>query len=97
MLPVDLPPIADLRSRLLPPSPRLSVCAQSALDYSWTKRVDPIGGVFITAEGLLMYLEPEQALVFGLAHQVEPPSRRADFPVRRRRCRSVCQSPRRRT
>ena len=24
--------------------------------------VDPSGGVFITAEGLLMYLQPEQAL-----------------------------------
>ncbi|MCV7259776.1 class I SAM-dependent methyltransferase [Mycobacterium shimoidei] len=61
-LTVDLPPIIDLRARLLPESPRISVCAQSVLDYSWTERVDPSHGVFITAEGLLMYLQPEEAL-----------------------------------
>jgi O-methyltransferase involved in polyketide biosynthesis len=61
-LTVDLPPIVDVRTRLLPPSPRVSVCAQSALDYSWTESVDRSGGVFITAEGLLNYLQPEQAL-----------------------------------
>jgi O-methyltransferase involved in polyketide biosynthesis len=61
-LTVDLPPITDIRSQLLPASPRVSVCAQSALDYSWMDSVDPSGGVFVTAEGLLMYLQPEQAL-----------------------------------
>ena len=61
-LTVDLPPVVDLRARLLPESPRMSVCAQSALDYRWTKRVDPSQGVLITAEGLLMYLQPEIAL-----------------------------------
>lgn len=61
-LTVDLPPIIDVRTRLLPPSPRVSVHAQSALDYSWMESVDPSSGVFITAEGLLMYLQPEQAL-----------------------------------
>jgi O-methyltransferase involved in polyketide biosynthesis len=61
-LTVDLPPIVDIRTRLLPASPRISVCARSALDYSWMDRVDPSGGVFVTAEGLLMYLRPEQAM-----------------------------------
>lgn len=61
-LTVDLPPIVDVRTRLLPTSPRMSVRAQSALDYSWMDSVDPSGGVFITAEGLLMYLQPEEAL-----------------------------------
>ena len=61
-LTVDLPPVVDLRAQLLPESPRISVCAQSALDYSWTELVDPSQGVFITAEGLLMYLQPELAL-----------------------------------
>jgi O-methyltransferase involved in polyketide biosynthesis len=61
-LTVDLPPIVDVRTRLLPASPRISVCAQSALDYSWMDAVDTSGGVVITAEGLLMYLQPEQAL-----------------------------------
>lgn len=61
-LTVDLPAITELRQRLLPPSDRISVCAQSALDYSWMDRVDPADGVFITAEGLLMYLQPDEAL-----------------------------------
>jgi O-methyltransferase involved in polyketide biosynthesis len=61
-LTVDLPPIIELRLALLPHSPRISMCAHSALDFSWMDRVDPTHGVFITAEGLLMYLEPEQAL-----------------------------------
>jgi O-methyltransferase involved in polyketide biosynthesis len=61
-LTVDLPPVIDIRTRLLPASPRMSVCAQSALDYSWMDSVDPCDGVFITAEGLLMYLQPEEAL-----------------------------------
>ena len=66
-LTVDLPPVVDVRTRLLPASPRVSVRAQSALDYSWMDSVDASGGVFITAEGLLMYLEPDQAL--GLISQ----------------------------
>jgi len=61
-LTVDLPPIIELRKRLLPPSPRVSVCAQSALDFSWMDRVDPSDGVFITAEGVLMYLERDEVL-----------------------------------
>jgi O-methyltransferase involved in polyketide biosynthesis len=61
-LTVDLPAVVEVRTRLLPTSPRVSVCAQSALDYGWMDSVDASGGVFITAEGLLMYLQPEQAL-----------------------------------
>jgi O-methyltransferase involved in polyketide biosynthesis len=71
-LTVDLPPIVELRTKLLPPSDRLTVCAQSALDYSWMDRVAGAGppatsdgatdGVFITAEGLLMYLQPAESL-----------------------------------
>jgi O-methyltransferase involved in polyketide biosynthesis len=71
-LTVDLPPIVALRESLLPPSDRVRTCAQSALDYSWMDQVGaapaatsssaPDDGVFITAEGLLMYLQPEEAL-----------------------------------
>ena len=61
-LTVDLPPVVDIRTRLLPADERIAVCAQSALDYSWMDRVDPAEGVFITAEGLLMYLQPQQSL-----------------------------------
>jgi O-methyltransferase involved in polyketide biosynthesis len=61
-LTVDLPPIIELRQRLLPPSPRISTCTQSVLDFSWMDRVDPTHGVFVTAEGLLPYLQPAEAL-----------------------------------
>ena len=61
-LTVDLPEIIELRHRLLPKSPRVSECAQSALDFSWMDRVDPDNGVFVTAEGVLMYLPPEQSI-----------------------------------
>ena len=61
-LTVDLPPVTKLREALLPPSDRVTVCAQSALDYGWMDLVDTDGGVFITAEGLLMYLEPMDAM-----------------------------------
>jgi O-methyltransferase involved in polyketide biosynthesis len=61
-LTVDLPPVTKLREALLPPSDRVTICAQSALDYSWMEQVDAQDGVFITAEGLLMYLEPIDAM-----------------------------------
>ncbi|MCV7285966.1 class I SAM-dependent methyltransferase [Mycolicibacterium wolinskyi] len=61
-LTVDLPPMVELRNKLLPPSERVRACAQSALDFSWMDQVDPSDGVFITAEGLLMYLQPDEAM-----------------------------------
>lgn len=61
-LTVDLPPIIGLRQRFLPTSPRITTCSQSVLDFSWMDRVDPGEGVFITAEGLLPYLQPAEAL-----------------------------------
>lgn len=59
---VDFQPIIDLRRQLLPSSPRITCLAQSALDHSWMDRVDTSDGVFITAEGLLMYLQPDDAM-----------------------------------
>ncbi|MGV0742866.1 class I SAM-dependent methyltransferase [Mycolicibacterium sp. XJ870] len=59
---VDFEPVIDLRQRLLPSSPRIAYLAQSALDHSWMDQVDAGDGVFITAEGLLMYLQPEDAM-----------------------------------
>jgi O-methyltransferase involved in polyketide biosynthesis len=61
-LTVDLPPMIALRRKLLPPSDRVQMCAQSALDFSWMDQVETEHGVFITAEGLLMYLQPDDAL-----------------------------------
>jgi O-methyltransferase involved in polyketide biosynthesis len=59
---IDLPPVMALRTRLLPRDERIVELAQSALDRSWMDEVDHADGVFITAEGLLMYLEPDDAL-----------------------------------
>ena len=61
-LSVDLPPMIELRRELLPASERIEMLGQSALDYSWLEHVDNSKGVFITAEGLLMYLQPEESL-----------------------------------
>jgi O-methyltransferase involved in polyketide biosynthesis len=61
-LTVDLPPMIELRRKLLPESERVRMCAQSALDFSWMDQVETEHGVFITAEGLLMYLQPGEAL-----------------------------------
>lgn len=61
-LTVDLPPMIELRTKLLPPSERVRVCAQSALDFTWMDDVDDSEGVFITAEGLLMYLQRDEAM-----------------------------------
>ena len=59
---VDLPPVMALREKLLPRDDRIVEVAQSALDRIWMDRVDGSNGAFITAEGLLMYLEPDDAL-----------------------------------
>jgi O-methyltransferase involved in polyketide biosynthesis len=69
---IDLPPVMALRAQLLPHDDRIVPLAQSALDYSWMDRVagaaEPATSgthsqhVFITAEGLLMYLEPDDAI-----------------------------------
>ena len=50
-LTVDLPPMIELRRKLLPASDRVRMCAQSALDFSWMDQVEPKHGVFITTEG----------------------------------------------
>jgi O-methyltransferase involved in polyketide biosynthesis len=59
---IDLPPIMDLRHQLLPRDDRVVELTQSVLDRGWMDRVDPGDGVLITAEGLLMYLDPADAL-----------------------------------
>ncbi|BBX66701.1 class I SAM-dependent methyltransferase [Mycolicibacterium psychrotolerans] len=61
-LSIDLEPVIELRRRLLPPSPRIIMLAQSVLDHSWMDAVDTTSGVVITAEGLLMYLQPDEAM-----------------------------------
>jgi hypothetical protein len=44
------------------PTPPGSPTSRSRHDYSWMDRVHTSGGLFITAEGLLVYLQPEEAM-----------------------------------
>jgi O-methyltransferase involved in polyketide biosynthesis len=57
-LAVDLPQSIAVRSRWLPDTHRHTNLACSALDFRWMDHVDRSRGVFVTAEGLLMYFEP---------------------------------------
>jgi len=61
---VDLPEIIALREQLLPTEPQIRNVALSALDRSWMDTVEPDADVLISAQGLLMYLQP--ADVFAL-------------------------------
>ena len=58
-LTVELPETAKLRRSLLPDSPRLRILAGSALDDDWMEQVDPTHAVLISAQGLLMYFQPD--------------------------------------
>lgn len=62
-LSVDLPEMIALRERLLPSPSCVRRVAGSALDRGWFDLVDT-EAVLITAEGLFMYLQPDE--VFGL-------------------------------
>jgi O-methyltransferase involved in polyketide biosynthesis len=61
-LSVDLAAVTRQREALLPDEPRITTLAMSALDRAWLDHVDPANGVFISAEGLFMYLEPAEVL-----------------------------------
>jgi O-methyltransferase involved in polyketide biosynthesis len=57
---IDLPEAVEVRERVLPPAPRLRMVAMSAVDTSWLDAIDRDAGVFVTAQGLFMYLERTQ-------------------------------------
>ncbi|MGW7445402.1 class I SAM-dependent methyltransferase [Kitasatospora sp. NPDC054795] len=59
-LSVDLAETAALRRQLLPPDERHRIVAQSVTDPGWMDGVDPANGVLISAEGVLMYLRPQE-------------------------------------
>ena len=61
-LSVDLAPVVKLREAQLPDEPRITMLATSALDRTWLDHVDPADGVFISAEGLFMYLDRAEVL-----------------------------------
>jgi O-methyltransferase involved in polyketide biosynthesis len=58
-LSVDLPEAIKLRETFLPPTDRFRHLAMSALDDQWMALVDPARPLFIVAQGLFMYLEPD--------------------------------------
>jgi O-methyltransferase involved in polyketide biosynthesis len=57
-LSVDLPEAIRLRETFLPPTERFRHLAMSALDPEWMEMVDPTAPIFIVAQGLFMYLQP---------------------------------------
>jgi O-methyltransferase involved in polyketide biosynthesis len=71
-LTVDLKESVDLRRALLPPGPRQRLFAGSATDLAWTHEVDTSEPVFVTAQGLFMYLRPQEVydLVAGIADRL---------------------------
>ncbi|QIS15583.1 class I SAM-dependent methyltransferase [Nocardia arthritidis] len=58
-LSVDLPEVIEIRRQLLPADGHITDAAMSALDRSWFDYVEGTN-VIITAEGLLMYLAPDE-------------------------------------
>lgn len=54
---VDVPEAIELRERFLPAHERCRYVKKSALDLTWLDEVDPTHGVFVTAQGLLMYFD----------------------------------------
>jgi O-methyltransferase involved in polyketide biosynthesis len=59
-LSVDLPETVELRRRLLPPPSRQRLLACPVGDERWLAEVDAGAGAIVTAQGLLMYLEPDE-------------------------------------
>jgi O-methyltransferase involved in polyketide biosynthesis len=59
-LSVDLPDAIRLRERFFTSTQRFRHIAASALDPVWMDAVDPSPDVFIVAQGLLMYLTPNE-------------------------------------
>jgi O-methyltransferase involved in polyketide biosynthesis len=55
---VDVPEALAVRERFLPATARCRYIAKSALDLSWMDEINASRGVCVTAQGLLMYLEP---------------------------------------
>jgi O-methyltransferase involved in polyketide biosynthesis len=60
-LTVDLPETVELRERLLTDeSPRRRTAACSALAEEWMEEADPARGLLLSAQGLLMYFQPDE-------------------------------------
>jgi O-methyltransferase involved in polyketide biosynthesis len=57
---VDLPESVAVRERFLPPTERCRYIARSALDLTWMDEVDAARGLFVSAQGLLMYFPEDE-------------------------------------
>ena len=70
-LSVDLPEAIRLRERFIPQTDRFRHVAVSALDPAWMEAVDDSKGLFIVAQGLLMYLDQPsvRGLLSGIAER----------------------------
>jgi hypothetical protein len=55
---VELPEVTRLRQQLLPSSERQRARAESATELGWLEEIESGGSTLVTAQGLLMYLEP---------------------------------------
>ena len=58
-LTIDLAEAIEVRRRILPSSARQYALSCSALDTRWIDVINPAPGVLITAQGLFMYLAPD--------------------------------------
>ena len=71
-LTVDLPPVLDVRRRVLPEDARLQSHSGSALELGWIDDLDHRAAVLVTAQGLLPYFERDQvhALIASMAERL---------------------------
>ncbi len=58
-LTVDLPPAIELRERLLPSSKRFRHVAANVFEPGWADEIKADADVFVIAQGLFMYLQPD--------------------------------------
>jgi O-methyltransferase involved in polyketide biosynthesis len=59
-LSVDLAEVVRLRERVIPPTERFAHLACSATDPAWMQHAGVSSPVFIVAQGLFMYLDPDE-------------------------------------
>ena len=57
---LDLPEVIELRDQLFEETGRISTIGRSALDSSWTDKVEAQGAALFIIEGLTMYLTAEE-------------------------------------
>lgn len=64
---VDLPEAMAVRERYLPSTPRCRGIARDALDPAWMADVTAAGPIFVSMQGLLMYLQAQEVRALLIA------------------------------